>query len=92
MRINWKVRFKNPWFYVALLGALVIPVLQYFNMDLQEFTTWGAVIEVAKQSASNPYVLGSIIWSVLMFFIDPTTKGVSDSQRALTYIKPKGDK
>ena len=40
---------------------------------------------------SNPYLIGTVVVAVLGAIgvtIDPTTKGISDSARAMTYDKP----
>ena len=36
----------------------------------------------------NPVQLGTLCLTVLSVFIDPTTAGLGDSARALTYRKP----
>lgn len=32
MKINWKVRIKNPLWWVQIEAALVLPVLAYFGL------------------------------------------------------------
>ena len=85
MKINWKVRIKNPWFWVALVGV----ILTAMGISPETFTSWGAVWDAIKALFMNPYLLGCVILSVLGVFIDPTTKGVSDSDQAMTYTEPK---
>ena len=91
MKINWKVRLKNPYFYAALFLAIVAPVGTYFGVNADEITSWPIVFELTKKAVLNPYVVVTVIISVVTFLIDPTTKGLSDSKDALTYIKPKDD-
>ncbi len=43
MKINWKVRLKNPYFYVALVLAIVAPVGTYFGVNAEDLTTWPAI-------------------------------------------------
>lgn len=91
-KINWKVRVKNPVFWVGLAGVIVSPVLAYNGATLSDYTTWNSVGTAIVETAKNPYLVGSIVCAVLGFFgvtIDPTTKGVTDSETALTYEKPK---
>lgn len=92
MKINWKVRFKNPYFYVALILAIVAPVGVYFGVNAEDLTTWSMVGSLAKEAILNPYVVVTVIVSVATFLIDPTTPGIGDSKRALGYDKPKDDK
>ena len=89
--INWKVRFKNPVFYVQLLLAVLTPILAYMGLTMSDLTTWPAVGNVLLQAVSNPYILGLVVVSVWNAINDPTTSGVSDSSKALTYNKPNGE-
>ena len=91
MKINWKVRFKNPYFYVALILAIVAPVGTYFGINAEDLTSWPMVGDVAKQAILNPYVVVTVVVSVATFLIDPTTRGISDSNRVMRYDEPKKD-
>ena len=62
--MNWKVRIKNPVFWVQVLWSVIT----------------GAF--------SNPYCLflvASNVWNALN---DPTTSGLTDSDRAKSYNVP----
>lgn len=85
MKINLVVRMKNPWFWISLVGV----ILTAMGVSPEMLTSWGAVWEALKELVMNPYLLGCVILAVLGVFIDPTTKGVSDSDQAMTYTKPK---
>lgn len=87
MKMNIKVRMKNPWFWVSLGGI----ILTAMGVSADMFTSWGAVIDQAKELISNPFMLVSVALAVLGVFVDPTTAGVSDSVQALGYEKPKRD-
>ena len=90
-KINWKIRFKNPVFYMQLILAVLTPVLAYMGLTVKDLTTWAAVGNVLLQAASNPYVLALVLVSVWNAVNDPTTTGISDSSNALTYDKPNGE-
>ena len=89
MSINWKVRLKNPVFWVQIAVAVFLPVLAYFGLNWEDMTTWGAIGKVLLDAVRNPVVIVSVIVSVWNAINDPTTKGLSDSAQALTYDKPK---
>lgn len=89
--INWKIRFKNPVFYMQLILAVLTPVLAYMGLTVKDLTTWTAVGNVLVQAVSNPYVLALVLVSVWNAVNDPTTTGISDSKNALTYDKPNGE-
>ena len=91
MKINWKVRFKNPVFVGQLVLAIFIPILAYLGITLEDLTTWGKVGHVLFEAVSNPYVLMLVIVSVYNSITDPTVAGLSDSKQALGYEKPKKD-
>ena len=84
MKINIPVRFKNPWFWVGLCGT----ILAAMGVSPEMFTSWGAVWEAMVNMVSNPYMLVSVVLAVLGVFVDPTTSGISDSKRALSYKSP----
>lgn len=84
--INWKVRIKNKAFWLtvipaALLLVQVVAALFGFTLDLGELGN--KLIAVVNAVFTVLTILGVVN--------DPTTKGVSDSARAMTYEKPKGD-
>lgn len=87
MKINWKVRAKNPLFWVSLGGV----ALTAMGESPEVFTSWGRVLEAVVELAANPYLLGSVILAVLGVLVDPTTRGICDSGRAMNYDEPKGD-
>jgi phi LC3 family holin len=92
MKINWQVRGKNIYFWIGLFSAVCSPVLAALGMNFSDFTTWDSVIEALKNFISNPYLVGSAIFAILSFLgivTDPTTKGINDSERAMTYTEPK---
>ena len=84
MKINIPVRFKNPWFWVGLGGV----VLSAMGVSPEIFTSWGAVWEAVCSLFSNPFQIGCVVLAVLGVFVDPTTYGISDSKRALSYKSP----
>ena len=87
MKLNIPVRFKNPWFWIGIVGV----ILSAMGVSPDMFTSWSAVADAARQLVSNPYMLASVIMAVLGVFVDPTTKGVGDSAQALTYTVPKAE-
>ena len=87
MKINLKVRVKNPWFWVGLVGV----ILTAMGISAETLTSWKAVYDALMALVSNPFMLGSVFVAVLGVFVDPTTDGVTDSAQALTYDAPKKD-
>lgn len=82
--INWKVRVKNKTFWLslipaALLLAQVVAAVFGLNLDLGE---------LGNQLLAVVNALFAVL-AILGVVNDPTTAGVSDSARALTYDKPK---
>ena len=88
MKINWTVRFKNPVFWAQILMAVALPILAYMQLTPQDLTSWAVVGELAKAAVLNPYVLALVAVSVWQTVNDPTTAGLSDSNRALQYAEP----
>ena len=84
MKVNVPVRFKNPWFWVGVVSVAITAI----GVDPMTFTSWAAVLDGIKAVLSNPVQLCTMCLAVLSVFIDPTTAGLSDSERALEYTKP----
>ena len=81
MKLNWKVRFKNKTFLVTFLTAIVALVYQIASMfDIVPSVSEGEVMQASMIAVKLLVALGIIV--------DPTTEGISDSERALKYDKP----
>lgn len=73
--INFKLRLKNKATLVALISAVFL-MLQQFGLHIPSNI----------QEGVNTFV-GILV--ILGIVTDPTTKGIGDSERALTYQEPK---
>lgn len=89
--INWKVRFNkdNITFIIRFVAALLIPVLAYLGLEVTDLTSWKLIGDVLLQFISNPFLLGLTVINALNMIPDPTTKGITDSEKALNYTEPK---
>ncbi len=85
MNINWKLRFQNKTTLTAIILALVALVYQVLGL-------FGVVPKISQDELTT--VIGMVInlLCLLGIVVDPTTDGVSDSARALTYDTPRADK
>ena len=90
--LNWKIRVKNISFWISIAIAVITPILAYMGLTMQDITTWAALGDVLLVAVQNPYVLMLVAVSVYNAVIDPTTTGVTDSARAMTYTKPNDRK
>ena len=92
MKINWKVRIKNPLFWLQVALAVLMPVLAYMGLTVEDMTSWSILGATLIEAVKNPYVLSLVIVSVWNAVNDPTTSGVSDSALAMSYKAPNTDK
>lgn len=83
MKINWKVRFKNKAFWMALIPAVLLLVSQVCAI-------FGVQIDTAAISDQLIGIVGTVftIFALLGIVTDPTTQGVNDSDRAMDYQEP----
>ena len=88
MPLNWTVRFRNPVFWRNLAASIVLPILTYLGMAWEDMTSWQIFGETLLKAVQNPVIVVSVLLSVWNLINDPTTKGLSDSEKALTYTKP----
>ena len=84
--INWKVRLLNQAFWLAFIPAVLLlaqTVLTVFGVTFDFGDIGNKLIEVVKAVFALLAILGIVT--------DPTTSGVGDSLRALSYEKPYED-
>ena len=86
MKINWKVRINNKAFWLAIIPAILIFIQAVASV-------FGFVIELGELGNKLLNVVESefIILAIVGVVNDPTTSGISDSEQALTYTKPKSN-
>lgn len=78
MKINWKARFRNKTFiisFVALVIGFVYQVLGLFDV----------VPSISEESLVNVLTMAVNILAFVGVVVDPTTDGLNDSDRAMTY-------
>lgn len=86
MKINWKVRVKNKYFWIAAIPAVLLLIqliLALFGVNWQPETLSNQLIAIINAVFSLLAMLGIVV--------DPTTDGTGDSIQALTYTEPKKD-
>ena len=86
--MNLKVRIKNPVFWVQIILGAFATALAYAGLTAADMTTWAGVWEIIKGTVSNPFGLFLVACNVWSALNDPTTSGVTDSDRAKTYTAP----
>ena len=82
--INWKVRIANKAFWIALIPAVLVLIQAIaaifgYKLDLGEI----------GNNLINFVNALFVVLTILGIVNDPTTKGLSDSDLAMTYTKPK---
>lgn len=82
--INWRVRFKNKNFWLSFIPAILLLVQVIANVFGYNFD-FGDLGNKLIAVVNAVFVVLSLLGVVT----DPTTAGVSDSERALTYTQPK---
>ena len=85
MKMNIPVRFKNPWFWLGLIGLFFTAI----GVNPETLTSWAALKQALVDFIGNPFLIGTAAIALLGQFIDPTTAGVSDSKQAMTYTVPR---
>ena len=84
MKLNWKVRFKNKtWLsmFISLIVGFVFNMLKLF--DIVPAVTENLIMNIVGQVLTFLGLIGVLV--------DPTTAGVSDSLRAMSYDEPWQD-
>ena len=84
--INWKVRLASKTFWLALIPALLLLVQAIAAV-------FGCTLELEGIEARLLDLVNAVFAVLVILGIvnDPTTAGLSDSQQAMSYTKPKED-
>jgi len=83
MTVNWKVRLKNKAFWLAVIPAVALvaqAVAAVFGYTIDLTTMVGKLQAVVNAVFALLVILGIVV--------DPTTNGLSDSARAMSYDEP----
>ena len=84
MNINWKLRLQNK----ATLTTLCVAVVSAVYGIL---AAMGITPSVTQETVMNLVYSGIAIMCAFGIVVDPTTKGVGDSEQAMAYEAPKAD-
>ena len=86
MQFNFLVRIKNKTFWLTIIPALLLCVQAIAAV-------FGYQIDFSDLSGKLVAVVDAVfaVLTILGVAIDPTTKGLGDSNLAMTYLSPKED-
>lgn len=81
--INLKVRFKNKAFWLSFVPAILL-------LAQVVAATFGYTLDLSDLGDKLLAVVNAlfVVLTLLGIVTDPTTKGLSDSTRALDYVAP----
>lgn len=83
MKINWLVRIRNKQFWLAVIPAVALvaqAVAALFGYTIDLTTIVGKIQAVVNAVFALLVILGIVV--------DPTTEGINDSNRAMSYTEP----
>lgn len=83
MKINWTVRLKNKAFWMTVIPAIFVlinTVATALGFDIDLSVTENTILQVVN--------VIFVVLTAIGVVIDPTTVGINDSARALTYTEP----
>ena len=86
MKINWIVRIKNKAFWLAIIPAVLLLIQAVADVVGYQLD-FGDISEKLIAVVNAVFV----VLSILGIVTDPTTDGISDSTRAMTYTTPNKD-
>ena len=84
--INWSIRIRNKNFWLSIIPAILLLIQAVaavfgFTLDFGELST--RLIAVVNAAF--------VVLAILGIVTDPTTEGVADSNRAMSYKEPYKD-
>lgn len=81
MKINWKVRLRNPVFWATAIPAFITFI--YSLLSALEITP-----KIEQETILKVFATICSMLSIFGVVTDPTTQGMSDSERAMSYLFP----
>lgn len=84
--MNWKIRLKNEAFWLTAIPAILLVVTSVCN-------AFGLKLDLGDVQEKVLAVVQAVfaLLAVLGVAVDPTTKGINDSERAMQYDEPWDD-
>lgn len=86
--INWRVRVKNPVWWAEVAAAFILPALAYAGITAEQLTSWAVFGRAMLEAFACPWAVLCMAVAAWNAITDPTTAGVADSERAMTYDEP----
>ncbi|AFQ96194.1 holin [Listeria phage LP-037] len=91
MNINWKLRFKNWRTWLLSAVAVLTIVWSAGGFQVSDLDSWSLLWNAFCEFLSKPVAIIAVITALIANYVDPTTSGFSDSERALNYTEPRKD-
>ncbi|MBO5290282.1 MAG: phage holin [Clostridia bacterium] len=79
MKINIKARLKNKTFLISFSALAIAFVYQILSL-------FGFTPEISENEVVNVFSIVINILACVGVIVDPTTEGMNDSDRAMTYF------
>lgn len=79
MKINWKARTRNKAFWTGLASMIIGFIYELLSL-------LGLAPKFDEAEITNIIMMILSILGAIGVIVDPTTKGFSDSDRAMTYL------
>ena len=92
MNFNFKVRAKNPLFWIANVVAVLVYIGGYLGIKGTDVTSWDKLFSIIGDIVANPYLIVMIIVTFVTTAISYTDKGFRDTGIVQTYTKPRNEK
>lgn len=83
MKLNLKVRIKNKSFWASLIPAALLLIQEILSL-------FGISVDLGEIGNDLLSIVEAIflILAIVGIVSDPTTPGISDSERAMSYVEP----
>lgn len=82
--VNWKVRLRSKWFWVAIIPMILLLIQQVAAIA-------GVTLNFEDLQAQVLSIVETVfmILGICGIIVDPTTEGFKDSAQAMTYERPR---
>lgn len=71
---------KDPLYAKMLVLAFFAPAVTTLGINYQDISDWGKFLEVMQSIAMNPFLLGTTVFGLIVFFNDTTKKDTEEEE------------
>ncbi|MHC5281169.1 phage holin [Listeria kieliensis] len=91
MKFNWKIRFQNWRTWVLAIVPVVSIIWSTGGFQFSDLDSWEQLGLSFMTFLKSPAAIIAVLSALIATYVDPTTKGLGDSDLSLSKKSVKGE-